>query len=164
MTPIKFSTSFLDQLINFCQYYQRVYDRRGSHTPSTPMGTFIYFTNTHTKLPVFQAPFLTIWKLQLIECTTPDEVDVLIMSALQMRKLRHRAFIQLSQGHTGSWIAELKYKPIRLLNHHRKLSLRETKWITCSFSLMFGFAFSAVIQRNMKDKVSYLKTRNCNFT
>ena len=162
--PIKFSTSFLDQLIDFCQHYQRVCDRRGSHTPSTPMWTFIYFMNTHTKLPVFQAPFLIIWKSQLIECTTPYEVDVLIMSALQMRKLRHREFIQLSQGHTGSWIAELKYKPTPLVNHHRKLSLREMKWITCSFSLMFGFEFSAAIQRNMKDKVSYLKTLNCNFT
>ena len=66
------------------------------------MGTFIYFTNTYTTLPVFQSPFLTIWKLQLIECTIPYEVDVLIMSVLQMRKLRHREFIQLSQGHTGS--------------------------------------------------------------
>ena len=164
MTPIKFSTSFLEQLNNFCQHYQRVYDRRGSHTPSNPMGTFIYFTNTYTTLPVFQSPFLTIWKLQLTECTIPYEVDVLIMSVLQMRKLRHREFIQLSQGHTGSWIAELKYKPTPLLNHHRKLSLREIKWITCSFSLMFGFEFSAVIQRNMKDKVSYLKTLNCIFT
>ena len=98
LTPIKFSTSFLDQLINFCQHYQRVYDRGGSHTPSTSVGTFIYFTNTHTTLPVFQSPFLTIWKLQLIECTTPYEVGVLIMSALQMRKLRHREFIQLAQG------------------------------------------------------------------